>query len=128
MITRGAEPVLVACPDARPPAYQAVIGLDRAGLLRSFQSGPQLMVVHLLAIAEQQAAPGVGNLIEQLANRSLIGPRKLLLQKAHQALGGGIDRRACRRRVQQYFSIETMVAGYERVYCTICDREAERRR
>ena len=28
------EPVLVACPDARPPAYQAVVGLDRAGLLR----------------------------------------------------------------------------------------------
>ena len=29
-------PVLVACPDARPPAYQAVVGLDRAGLLRGF--------------------------------------------------------------------------------------------
>ena len=35
---QGAEPVLVACPDARPPAYQAVIGLNRAGLLRSFQT------------------------------------------------------------------------------------------
>ena len=38
-----------------------------------------------------------------------------------------IDRRACRRRVQQYFSIETMVAGYERVYSTIFDLEAKRR-
>src|SRR5271165_3262383 len=28
--------VLVACPDARPPAFQAVIGLERAGLLHSF--------------------------------------------------------------------------------------------
>jgi starch synthase len=28
--------VLVACPDARPPAYQAVVGLHRAGLLESF--------------------------------------------------------------------------------------------
>ncbi len=27
---------MVACPDARPPAYQAVIGLERAGLLHSF--------------------------------------------------------------------------------------------
>ena len=27
-----------------------------------------------------------------------------------------IDRRACRNRVQQHFSIETMVEGYERVY------------
>jgi starch synthase len=32
----GTEPVLVACPDARPPAYQAVIGLARAGLLQTF--------------------------------------------------------------------------------------------
>jgi starch synthase len=28
--------LLVACPDARPPAYQAVVGLARAGLLHSF--------------------------------------------------------------------------------------------
>ena len=30
------ESVLVACPDARPPAYQAVVGLNRAELLRAF--------------------------------------------------------------------------------------------
>jgi starch synthase len=36
MMPPGLEPVLVACPDARPPAYQAVIGLHRAGLLQSF--------------------------------------------------------------------------------------------
>jgi len=36
-----------------------------------------------------------------------------------------IDRAACRRRVEQYFSIETMVEAYERVYCTIFDLEAK---
>ena len=38
---------------------------------------------------------------------------------------GQIDRVACRRRVQQCFSIETMVEGYERVYCRIFDMEAK---
>ncbi|MGD0436024.1 MAG: glycosyltransferase family 4 protein, partial [Bryobacteraceae bacterium] len=37
-----------------------------------------------------------------------------------------IDRAACRRRVQQCFSIETMVEGYERVYAAIFDLEAKR--
>jgi glycosyltransferase involved in cell wall biosynthesis len=37
MDSRHADPqVLVACPDSRPPAYQAVIGLDRAGMLERF--------------------------------------------------------------------------------------------
>ncbi|WP_237170479.1 glycosyltransferase family 4 protein [Paludisphaera borealis] len=30
------ESVVVACPDARPPAYQAAIGLGRAGMLKRF--------------------------------------------------------------------------------------------
>jgi glycosyltransferase involved in cell wall biosynthesis len=38
-----------------------------------------------------------------------------------------IDRRACRNRVRQHFSIDTMVEGYERVYSTIFDLEARRR-
>jgi glycosyltransferase involved in cell wall biosynthesis len=38
-----------------------------------------------------------------------------------------IDRAACRQRVQQCFSIETMVEAYERVYCTIFDWEAKGR-
>lgn len=37
-----------------------------------------------------------------------------------------IDRDLCRRRVQQCFSIETMVASYERVYQTIFELEATR--
>jgi glycosyltransferase involved in cell wall biosynthesis len=38
-----------------------------------------------------------------------------------------IDRRSCHQRVQQYFSVETMVEAYERVYATIFDLEAKRR-
>jgi glycosyltransferase involved in cell wall biosynthesis len=38
-----------------------------------------------------------------------------------------IDRNACRRRVQHCFSIETMVAAYERVYASIFDLEEKRR-
>jgi len=39
---------------------------------------------------------------------------------------GEIDRGACRRRVQEYFSVETMVAAYEKVYATIFDLEARK--
>ncbi|MPY86288.1 MAG: glycosyltransferase [Luteitalea sp.] len=38
-----------------------------------------------------------------------------------------INRRACRDRVRQYFSINAMVDGYERVYSTIFDLEAKSR-
>ena len=37
-----------------------------------------------------------------------------------------IDRNACRQRVQQCFSIETMVEAYERVYSTIFDLEEKK--
>jgi len=39
-----------------------------------------------------------------------------------------IDRRVCRARVQECFSIETMVEGYERVYATIFELESKRHR
>jgi glycosyltransferase involved in cell wall biosynthesis len=38
-----------------------------------------------------------------------------------------IDRRTCRNRVSRYFSVDTMVDGYERVYATIFDLEAKKR-
>jgi glycosyltransferase involved in cell wall biosynthesis len=38
-----------------------------------------------------------------------------------------IDRSVCRSRVRQYFSIETMVEGYERVYTTIFNLEEKKR-
>jgi glycosyltransferase involved in cell wall biosynthesis len=37
-----------------------------------------------------------------------------------------INRSECRKRVQERFSIETMVEGYERTYATIFDLEGER--
>jgi glycosyltransferase involved in cell wall biosynthesis len=40
---------------------------------------------------------------------------------------GEIDRNACRQRVQECFSVETMVKAYERVYRTIFDLEETRR-
>ena len=39
---------------------------------------------------------------------------------------GEIDGSACRSRVQERFSIETMVAGYERVYSTIFELESRK--
>ena len=39
---------------------------------------------------------------------------------------GEIDRGTCRQRVQQNFSIDTMVAGYERVYRKVFDLEAHK--
>ena len=39
---------------------------------------------------------------------------------------GDIDRIACRQRVQECFSIETMVEAYERVYSAVFDLEAAR--
>jgi starch synthase len=39
MFTDRVAGAIVACPDARPPAYQAVVGLARAGLLQSFLTG-----------------------------------------------------------------------------------------
>jgi glycosyltransferase involved in cell wall biosynthesis len=40
---------------------------------------------------------------------------------------GEIDRTACRERVQQHFSIDSMVGAYERVYHEIFDLELKRR-
>jgi glycosyltransferase involved in cell wall biosynthesis len=48
------------------------------------------------------------------------------VNEAVRALGhiSAIDRSACRQRVQECFSIDTMVQAYERVYQTIFDLEA----
>src|SRR5208283_2859702 len=49
------------------------------------------------------------------------------VDEAAQALKrlGEIDSTACRQRVQECFSIETMVKGYERVYRTIFELEGK---
>lgn len=51
------------------------------------------------------------------------------VNEAVRALGrlDEIDRSACRQRVQQCFSIETMVEAYEQVYSTIFELEAKRK-
>ena len=51
-------------------------------------------------------------------------------EQAAQALGrlAEIDRRTCRRRVEERFSIATMVAAYEHVYARIFELEESRRR
>jgi glycosyltransferase involved in cell wall biosynthesis len=38
-----------------------------------------------------------------------------------------IDRAACRQRVVERFSVETMVRAYERVYAAVLETEAGRR-
>ena len=52
------------------------------------------------------------------------------VDQAVQALGrlSDIDRSACRRRVETYFSIDTMVEAYEQVYATIFALEEKKRR
>jgi glycosyltransferase involved in cell wall biosynthesis len=38
-----------------------------------------------------------------------------------------IDRRVCRQRVRQYFSVQAMVESYEQIYAAVFDLEAKRR-
>jgi glycosyltransferase involved in cell wall biosynthesis len=87
-----------------------------------------------LVLAEANAA-GVPVIARDLgACREVIseGQTGFLVNDATEAVGAlgridGINRRACRDRVRQYFSIDAMVDGYERAYSTIFDREAKRR-
>ncbi len=54
---RLAAPVLVACPDARPPAYQSVVGLNRARLLGSFVTSTYYDRAGYLATLLRRLAP-----------------------------------------------------------------------
>jgi starch synthase len=55
---RSIAGVLVACPDARPPAYQAVIGLSRAGLLGGFLTSSYYNRDGRLPALARHVAPG----------------------------------------------------------------------
>jgi alpha-maltose-1-phosphate synthase len=57
--------VLVACPDARPPAYQAVIGLHRAGRLRKFLTACYYDPGSRLATVARRLVPGRFSRIER---------------------------------------------------------------
>ncbi|WP_337176023.1 glycosyltransferase family 4 protein [Paludisphaera sp.] len=52
------DSVVVACPDARPPAYQAVVGLARAGMLRRFVTSYYHDPDGLGATLARKLAPG----------------------------------------------------------------------
>src|SRR5260370_23325158 len=59
------------------------------------------------------------------------GQTGFLVNSVHEAVSAlehlsEIDRNVCRQRVQQYFSIETMVQAYERGYQTIFEMERKR--
>jgi glycosyltransferase involved in cell wall biosynthesis len=55
---RVRPPVLVACPDARPPAFEAVAGLSRAGLLGGFLTSSYYKRDAWLASLARRIAPG----------------------------------------------------------------------
>ena len=86
-----------------------------------------------LVLAEANAA-GVPVVAMDLGScREVIadGQTGFLVDNVHEAVQalerlGEIDRRACRQRVRECFSIETMVEAYERVYQTIFELEANR--
>jgi glycosyltransferase involved in cell wall biosynthesis len=86
-----------------------------------------------LVLAEANAA-GVPVIAMDLGScREVIGDGQtgFLVNNVHEAVLAlqrlpEINRRACRQRVQQYFSIETMVEGYEKVYETIFDLREKR--
>ncbi len=54
----GARSVLVACPDARPPAYQAVVGLAHSGWLEEFQTAYYYGGAGRLSAMARRLAPG----------------------------------------------------------------------
>ena len=70
MDSRLADPqTLVACPDSRPPAYQAVIGLDRAGMLERFVTSFYYKEGGRLARLARSLAPSRFSRLEGWLNR-----------------------------------------------------------
>src|SRR5271166_5892414 len=61
--------VVVACPDARPPAYQAVIGLNRAGLLGGFLTAAYYKRDGLVPALARRLIPGCYARLERVLLR-----------------------------------------------------------
>ena len=86
-----------------------------------------------LVLAEANAA-GVPVIAMDLGScREVIedGRTGFLVNNVHEAVRAlqrlpEIDGAACRRRVRDCFSVDTMVAGYERVYASIFEMEEKR--
>ncbi len=111
--------------------------VDVAGKNELFASARALLHLNTiperfgLVLAEANAA-GVPVIAMDLGScREVIqdGVTGILVNNVNEAVRAlprisAIDRHACRQRVQECFSIDTMVDGYERVYQTIFDLEA----
>ena len=103
----------------------------RAGALLHLNTIPErfgLVLVEANAAGVPVIAMDLGSCREVIKDRQT-GFLVSNVAEAVRAVGriSEIDRSACRSRVRQYFSIETMVQGYERVYSTIFELEAKRR-
>ncbi|CAN5656046.1 hypothetical protein BH23PLA1_BH23PLA1_03770 [soil metagenome] len=64
-VAEAIGPVLVACPDARPPAYQAAVGLARFGTLGAFLTGFYHQGDGPLLKLARRIAPGPSNRLER---------------------------------------------------------------
>lgn len=114
--------------------------VDVDGKNRSFAGARALLHLNTiperfgLVLAEANAA-GVPVIAMDLGScREVIedGQTGFLVNNVHEAVQslrklGNINREACREHVQQRFSIDAMVAGYERVYDEIFDQQTNKR-
>ena len=66
---KSSKNVVVACPDARPPAYQAVIGLGQSGLLDRFVTSSYYDPGGPLTRLVRSRAPGLFSRVEPLLRR-----------------------------------------------------------
>jgi len=85
-----------------------------------------LVLAESMAAGVPVVAMDLGSCREVIADRQT-GYLVNSVDEAVQAVGkiDKIDRTKCRRRVEQHFSIDRMVAGYEKVYEEIFRREAQ---
>lgn len=125
--------------DGHTAAYIGPVGV--AGKNRLFAAASALLHLNTiperfgLVLAEANAA-GVPVIAMDLGScREVVedGTTGFLVDDQTQAVRAldrlpEIDRHACRRRVEERFSIATMVEGYERVYATIFEREERKQR
>ena len=128
-------------PHLRSPAIRYIGPVDVAGKNGLFSQAYALLHLNTiperfgLVLAEANAA-GVPVIAMDLGScREVIqdGQTGFLVrsvEEAVQTLGRipEIDRRTCRKRVQECFSVDTMVEAYERVYATIFELENGKQR
>ena len=100
---------------------RSIIGLDRESMMYSFPCFTTAAGVPVIAM-------DLGSCREVIED----GQTGFLVNNVSEAVQAlpklpEIDRAACREHVQQRFSIDTMVAAYERVYDKIFDQETKRR-